>query len=53
MSAYVGGNQLHVAFQDGPERSWTLPSRSDKAAIREIREQAVAFALESGASVGQ
>src|SRR5262245_56460496 len=43
MSAYVGGNQLHVAFQDGPARSWTLPSRNDKVAIREIREQAVAF----------
>jgi hypothetical protein len=53
MSAYVGGNQLHVSFQDGPARSWTLPSRNDKAAIREVRTKAVAFALESGASIGQ
>ena len=53
MSAYVRGNQLHVSFQDGSARSWVLPSRNDKAAIREVRDKAVAFALESGASIGQ
>lgn len=53
MSAYVGGNQLYISFQDGPACSWALPSPNDKAAIREVRDKAVAFALENGASYGQ
>jgi len=53
MSAYVGSNQLHVSFQDGPSKSWPLPTKADKAAIRDVRDKAVAFALENDASIGQ
>lgn len=53
MSAYVGDNQLRVSFQDGPAKSWKLPPREDKAAIRAVRDAAVGFALAQGASVGQ
>lgn len=53
MSTHVGNNQLHVSFQNGPAKSWALPPRANKAAIREIRDKAVAFALENDASIGQ
>ena len=51
MSARTEHGQLVVRFtDDGTERRWTLPDRSDRAAIRHVREDAVAFALEHGAS---
>lgn len=53
MSAYVGGNELRISFHDGPSKSWSLPPKSNKAAIREVRDKAVAFALENDASNGQ
>jgi hypothetical protein len=53
MSSYVSDNQLRVAFHDGPFCSWLLPSRDDKSGIREVRDKAVAFALQNGASIGQ
>jgi hypothetical protein len=53
MSAYVGSNQLHVSFQDGPSKSWPLPPKTDKATIRDVRDKAVAFAVENDASIGQ
>ncbi len=51
--SYIEGNHLHVSFYDGPERNWALPDRSDKGAIRTVRDNAVAFARESGATLGQ
>ena len=42
--------QLVVGFEDGQMKSWALPDRSDKAGIRRIRDEAVAFALDNGAS---
>jgi hypothetical protein len=53
MSAYVGNNQLHISFQGGASKSWPLPLKTDKATIRDVRDKAVAFALENDASNGQ
>jgi len=53
MSAHTSNNQLQVTFQDGSSRSWPLPNRSDKAGIKAVRDKAVAFAREHGATIGQ
>lgn len=53
MSCNVDGTQLFVSFQGGPSRTWTLSSPSDKSALRNVREKAVAFARENGATLGQ
>ena len=50
MHAGVHNSHLVVQFQTGAERRWDLPDRADKAALRDLRRQAVAFALENGAS---
>src|SRR6266576_5063658 len=47
MSSYIGNDQLHVAFAGGASRSFGLPGRSDKAALRAVRDKAVAFAREN------
>ena len=53
MSAHISNNQLQITFQDGASRSWPLPSRSDKAGIKAVRDKAVTFAREHGATIGQ
>ena len=53
MSSYLSANQLHVAFVSGPSTSWTLPSKTDKASLRAVREKAIAFAKKHGATLGQ
>src|SRR6266516_1691629 len=53
MSSYLNNGQIHVAFQGGASRSWSLPPTTDKAALRTVRAKAVAFARENGATVGQ
>lgn len=53
MSARVDGQELQVAFGDGASKTWKLPKRDDKAAIRRVREAAVEFARENGATHGQ
>ena len=51
MSARVKDSKLVVEFvEDGTAESWNLPDRSDRETIRRIRDEAVAFALENGAS---
>lgn len=51
MSSRVQNNQLVVEFvEDGIAQDWKLPDRSDKETIKRIRDEAVAFALENGAS---
>jgi GAF domain-containing protein len=50
MSARVKDGKLVVEFEDGAKQEWTLPSRGDKEAIGRIREAAVAFALQNGAT---
>lgn len=52
-SSYVEKDQLRVSYYDGPSRTWALPDRSDKAGIRKVRDEAVAFARENGATLGQ
>lgn len=53
MSTFIETDQLHVSFQDGASQSWKLPERSDKTAIRKVRDMAVAFAKANGATIGQ
>lgn len=50
MSARVERGQLLVQFADNEKKRWELPDPSDKGAIRRIRGEAIAFALEHGAS---
>ena len=51
----VAGSRDHllVEFADGETKRWKLPDRSDKAAIRIVRDAAVAFARDHGATEGQ
>lgn len=53
MSSNISNNQLQITFQDGTSRSWALPAKSDKAGIKMVRDKAVAFAKENGATIGQ
>jgi len=53
MSAYLSGTQFHVSFASGPSSSWSLPSKTDKAALRAMRDKAVAFATKNAATNGQ
>lgn len=53
MSAEVRGKKLFVSFANGASDSWTLPETSDKNAIRIVRDKAVDFAKQNGASYGQ
>ena len=50
MSARVQGGHLVVEFEDGARDQWPLPERTDKDAIRAVRDTAVSFALDQGAS---
>jgi negative regulator of replication initiation len=50
MSAKVSNGMLRVRFEDGIEKTWSLPPRSDKAAIKKLRGEAVDFAQKNGAS---
>ena len=53
MSARVVGGNLSVKFADGQMEPWKLPDRSDKEAIRSIRDFAVAVARDQEATLGQ
>jgi hypothetical protein len=53
MSASVTGGALQVSFAEGEAGEWSLPERSDKLGIRRVRDGAVAFARERGATIGQ
>ena len=50
MHAAVHSDHLVVQFEGGKEERWKLPDKSAKSAIRRIRDEAVSFALEQGAS---
>lgn len=46
--------KLEVAYpEEGILQTWELPSKSDREAIRELRDEAVAFGEKHGASTGQ
>lgn len=53
MPCYIADNNLVVEFVGGPSKKFALPPRSDKMAIRKVRDEAVAFAKDNGASDGQ
>ena len=51
MSARVEHGRFVVEFvEDRIRKEWGLPDKSDKAAIRSVRDEAVAFALQHGAT---
>ncbi len=53
MSAKIDEGKLIVVFENGRSQSWTLPEVTDKLSIKSIRDQAVAFAADNGATLGQ
>jgi hypothetical protein len=54
MTAQVADGRLSVGFESGARQAWDLPAeQADKAGIRQVRDAALAFALQNGASQGQ
>ena len=53
MSSFVQNQNLVIEFHGGPRKSFLLSAPSDKQALRAVRDQAVGFARENGASYGQ
>jgi len=53
LSAKVEEGKLRVRFDGGPNREWTLPSKSDKSALRKTTYDAMEFAGHNGATDGQ
>ncbi|MEX2374031.1 MAG: hypothetical protein WD942_00370 [Dehalococcoidia bacterium] len=50
MSAWVSDGHLFIEFEDGARERWQLPARHDKPSIRDVRDTAVRWAPEQGAS---
>jgi hypothetical protein len=50
MSTSVNHGQFIIEFADGARKEWALPEREDREGIRRVRDSAVAWALEQGAS---
>ena len=53
MSSRVSNKLLVVEFEDGVQQRFPLPDRSDKVTLKKVREAALRFARENGASFGQ
>jgi negative regulator of replication initiation len=54
MKARVNGRTLSIAFEHEAPRTWTLPERKDdKSEIRRVRDLAVEYAIDCGATDGQ
>lgn len=53
MTAKVEDGQLSVAFANGPAKKWQLPLTDSKRDLRTVRDTAVAFAEQQGATEGQ
>jgi hypothetical protein len=53
LSAKVAEGEFIIEFVDGVSNRWPLPNREDKLGIRKVRNEAVDFAKENGASHGQ
>ena len=53
MTAKAKDNRLTVSFLNGPSKEWPLPERDDKPGIRSVRDKAVQFAVDNGATIGQ
>jgi hypothetical protein len=50
MSAKVVEGVMKIRFEDGTHKEWRLPARTDKATLKSIRDEAVRFALDNGAT---
>lgn len=50
MSARIERSQFIVDFTGGERKEWNLPDKTDKTGIRRVRDEAVRFALDQGAS---
>lgn len=50
MHPRVEGGELTVEFENDASKNWALPDRSDKQAIKRVRDAAVAWAKEQGAT---
>jgi hypothetical protein len=50
MSRWVSEGQFVIEFEDGARQQWPLPQKEDKDGIRRVRDAAVQWALEQGAS---
>jgi hypothetical protein len=53
MSTKVDGDGLRIDFGGGVSSAWPLPDRNDKVAIRAVRDAAMGFARDNGATEGQ
>lgn len=53
MSAKLASGRLHLTFQGGDSRSWTLPPKGSYEGIRSLLTSAQTFASSQGATVGQ
>lgn len=53
MRAEVEGRTLSIQFEGDAEKTWDLPSKGDKIALRVVRDKAWTFARDRGASKGQ
>ena len=53
MTAKVEDGHLSVAFANGPVKRWPLPIKDHKRELRTVRDTAVAFAEQHGATEGQ
>jgi len=53
MSTSLEYGVFWVKFQNGQKSHWQLPAKDEKAAIRRVRDLAVDFARQNGASIGQ
>ena len=49
----VEGGKLILEFETGQREEWKLPSQTDAAAIRQIRDAAVEFVKKHGGTEGQ
>jgi hypothetical protein len=53
LRAKCTGNELIFQFDSGPQKKVVLPQPEDKTAIRKIRDEAVSWATQHGATEGQ
>lgn len=53
MTQSVVDGKLVLQFDSGSKQEWKLPPHQDPAAIRKVRDEAVAFVRKNGGTTGQ
>jgi len=53
LSSRIQEDMLCLEFQDGISDCWILPSKINVDEIKEVRDKAVSFVKENGATIGQ